>query len=98
MESYLLVIVISDPVQLAKIASRVWKRPVSETDLMTLGEATKDEKVVKAILDVLTKDEIKYGLKGFEFVKRLFVTKELPSVENGPTMKIRRYVRGFFVL
>jgi len=101
MESYLLAIVIPDPIQLAKIASRVWKRPVSETDLVTLDEAAKDEKVVKAILDVLTKDGVKYGLKGFEFVKRIFVTNELFSVENGcltPTMKVRRYVRIFFVL
>ena len=81
MESYLLAIVIPDPVQLAKIASRVWKRPVSETDLVTLGEAAKDEKVVKATLNVLTKYGFKYGLKWFEFVKRIFVTNELFSVE-----------------
>ena len=71
MESYLLAIV-------TKITSRVWKRPVSETNLVTL-----DEKVVKAILDVLTEDGVKHGLKGFEFV-RIFVTlNELFSVENG---------------
>jgi len=52
---------------------------------------TLDEKVVKAILDVLTKD----GLKGFEFVKRIFVANELFTVENGcftPAMKVRRCV------
>jgi len=95
LESYLLAIVIPDPVQLAKIASRIWKKSVSETDLVTLDEAAKDEKVAKAILDVLTKDGVKYGLKGIEFVKRIFVTNELFSVENGcltPTMKVRRYV------
>ena len=100
LQSYLLAIIIPDPVQLAKIASRIWKKPVSETDMAKLDEAVKDEKVVKAILDILTKDGVKYGLKGFEFVKRLFVTNELFSVENGcftPTMKIRRYVRIFFV-
>ena len=93
MQSYLLAIVIPDPVQLAKIASRVWKKPVSETDLATLDEAVKDENVVKAILDILTKDGVKYGLKGYEFVKRIFVTNEMFSVENGcltPTMKVRR--------
>jgi len=51
-ESYFLAIVIPDPFQLAGVASRVWNRPVSETDLVTLDEAAKDEKVVKAILDV----------------------------------------------
>jgi len=45
-ELYRLAIVVPDPVQLAKIVSRVWKRPVSETDLVTL-----DEKVLKAILE-----------------------------------------------
>jgi len=93
LQSYLLAIIIPDPIQLAKIASRIWKKPVSDTDLAMLDEAVKDERVVKAILDVLTKDGVKYGLKGYEFVKRIFVTNELFSVENGcltPTMKVRR--------
>jgi len=93
LQSYLLAIIIPDPVQLAKIASRIWGKPVSETDMAKLDEAVKDEKVVKAILDVLTRDGVKYGLKGYEFVKRIFVTNELFSVENGcltPTMKVRR--------
>jgi len=100
LESYLLAIVIPDPVQLARIASRVWKKPVSETGLAMLDEVAKDEKVVKAILDVLTKDGVKYGLEGFEFVKRMFVTNELFSVENGcfAPMKVRSYVRTLFVL
>jgi len=93
LQSYLLAIIIPDPVQLAKIASRIWGKPVSETDMAKLDEAVKDEKVMKAILDILTKDGVKYGLKGYEFVKRIFVTNELFSVENGcltPTMKVRR--------
>ena len=93
MQPYLLAIIIPDPVQLAKIASRIWRKPVNETDLAMLDEAAKDEKVVKAILDILTKDGVKYRLKGYEFVKRIFVTNELFSVENGcltPTMKVRR--------
>ena len=93
LQSYLLAVIVPDPVQLAKIASRVWKKPVSETDLATLDKAVKDERVVKAILDVLTRDGVRYGLNGYEFVKRIFVTNELFSVENGcltPTMKVRR--------
>ena len=50
---------------------------------MTLDEAAKDEKVVKAILDVLTNDGVKYGPKWFKFAKRVFVTNESFSVENG---------------
>jgi len=93
LQSYLLAIIVPDPVQLAKIASRIWGKPVSETDVAKLDEAVKDEKIVKAILEILTKDGVKYGLKGYEFVKRIFVTNELFSVENGcltPTMKVRR--------
>ena len=93
LQSYLLAIVIPDPVQLAKIASGIWKKPVNENDLAKLDEAVKDEKVIKAILDILTRDGVKHGLKGYEFVKRIFVTNELFSVENQcltPTMKVRR--------
>jgi long-chain acyl-CoA synthetase len=92
-QSYLLAIVIPDPVQLAGIASRLWKKPVRESDLAALDKAVKDEKVVNAILGILTKDGVKHGLKGYEFVKRIFVTNELFSVENEcltPTMKVRR--------
>jgi hypothetical protein len=63
-QSYLLAVVIPDPVVLARLASKVWKKPVSETDLRMLNEAVKDEKVVKAVLDMLTKDGARYGLKG----------------------------------
>ncbi|KAF9645632.1 hypothetical protein BDM02DRAFT_3119875 [Thelephora ganbajun] len=95
MRSHLLAIIVSDPVQPAKMASRVWKKPVSETNLATLGEAAKDEKVMGTILDVLIRDEVKYGngMKGYELVKGTFITNELFLVENGcltPTTKARR--------
>lgn len=93
MQSYLLAIVVPDPVQLAGIASRVWNKPVRDTDLAMLDEAAKDEKVIKAILDILTKDGVRCGLKGYELVRRIFVTNDPFSVENEcltPTMKIRR--------
>lgn len=93
LQSYLVAIVVPDPIQLARVASRVWKQSVSDTNLVRLDEAVKDEKVVKVILDGLTKDGVKYGLKGYELVRRIFVTNELFSVENGcltPTMKVRR--------
>ena len=65
MQSYLLAVVIPDPVVLAKIASEVWKKRVSETDSRALDEAVKDERVANAVLDMLTKDGIRYGLKGY---------------------------------
>ena len=65
MQSYLLAIVVPDPVALAKVVSEVWKKGVSEADSKTLDEAVKDERVVKAVLDMLTKDGVRYGLQGY---------------------------------
>lgn len=65
LQSYLVAIVVPDPVVLAKVASEVWRRRVSETDLRMLDEAVRDENVVRAVLDMLTKDGIRYGLKGY---------------------------------
>jgi len=65
LQSYLVAIVIPDPVILAKITSEVWKKRVSGADLRTLDEAVKDERVVKVVLDMLTKDGVRYGLKGY---------------------------------
>lgn len=93
LQSYLVAIVVPDPVVLAKIASGVWRKVVTEKDWKMLDGAVKDEKVVDAVLGMLTKDGARYGLKGYEFVKRLFLTNELFSVENNcltPTMKVRR--------
>ena len=65
LQPYLLAVVIPDLVVLARLTSDVWKKSVSETDSRTLDEAVKDEKVVKAVLDTLTKDGARYGLKGY---------------------------------
>jgi len=65
MQSYLLAVVIPDPVVLAEIASEVWKRRVNETDSRMLDEAVKDERVVEAVLDILTKDGVRYGFRGY---------------------------------
>ena len=93
LQSYLLAVVIPDPVNLARIASPILGKEVSGTDMAALDEAVKDERVVKAILDVLTKEGTKNTLKGYEHVKRIHVSNELFSMENGtltPTFKIKR--------
>lgn len=64
LQSYLVAIVVPDPVVLAKIASGVRKEVVTEKDWKMLDEAVKDEKVVEAVLGMLTKDGVRYGLKG----------------------------------
>ena len=93
LQSYLLAVVVPDPVNLARIASSILGKEISGTDTAALDEAIKEGRVVKAILDILTKESVKGGLKGYEYVKRIHVTNELFSVENGtltPTFKIKR--------
>lgn len=64
MQPYLLAVVVPDPVVLAKIASGVWNKEVNRLDPRALNEAVKDERVVNAVLDMLTKDGVRYGLRG----------------------------------
>ena len=93
LQSYLLAVVIPDPVNLAMIASSILGREITSADTAALDEAVKDERVVKAILDILTKESAKNALKGYEYVKRIHVSNEPFSMENGtltPTFKIKR--------
>ncbi len=64
LQSYLLGVVVPDPVQLAELASKVWGRQVSEKDLSALQEAARDEKVKAAVLHELTKQAKIAGLQG----------------------------------
>jgi len=93
LQSYLLAVIIPDPVQLAGVASKVFGKKVTAEDLQGLAAACKDERVQDEILATLTKEAKRNGLKGFEMIKRVHLSLEPFSVENGtmtPTMKIRR--------
>ena len=65
LQSYLIAVVVPDPVQFATLVSRVKGKPVSPTDFAVLGEATKDPQVNAAVLAELSKQAKKHGLKGY---------------------------------
>lgn len=64
LQSYLVAVVVPDPIQLAAIASSVWKTTVTPTDQDKLEKATLDAKVTDAILAELDTEAAKNGLKG----------------------------------
>lgn len=93
LQSYLIAVVIPDPVNLARLASPIIGKEIDSTDTAALDEAVRDERVVKAILDILTKESTKSGSKGYEHIRRIHVSNDLFSMEDGtltPTFKIKR--------
>ena len=116
LQSYLIAVVVPDPVQFAALATRVLGRPVAPEDSTALAAAAKDPQVVAAVHAELQKMAHKQQLKGcvfpepcravgrctdcsarcsFEMIRRLHVTMEPLTTENGcltPTLKIRRCV------
>ncbi|KAI0831191.1 acetyl-CoA synthetase-like protein [Trametes gibbosa] len=93
LQSYLIAVVVPDPLQFAALVSSVRGTTVAPTDLKTLGDAAKDPQVSAAVLAVLTKIAKQHGLKGFEQLRRIHLTLEALTTENGcltPTLKIRR--------
>ncbi|KAJ7582619.1 long-chain-fatty-acid-CoA ligase [Mycena floridula] len=93
LQAFLLGVVVPDPVQLATIASGILGKKVAADDLPTLVQACKDDRVNQQILTLLNKEAKRNGLKGFEMIKRIHVTVDPFSVEDGtltPTFKLRR--------
>lgn len=64
LQSYLLGVIVPDPVQLSALIAKVQKRNVSPEDNAALKEAVKDPKIIAAILNMLAKDAHHHGLKG----------------------------------
>ncbi|KAF8350833.1 long-chain-fatty-acid-CoA ligase [Amanita rubescens] len=93
LQSYLVAIVVLDPVQLAILASKVFRKKVAQDNQQELFRAISDQSIQDQILSILSREARRNGLKGFETVKRIHLTLEAFSVENGtltPTMKIKR--------
>ncbi|PCH38260.1 long-chain-fatty-acid-CoA ligase [Wolfiporia cocos MD-104 SS10] len=93
LQSYLLAIVVPDPVPLSALVSRLYGKTVASDDAKALQEAVQDPQVNAAVLAELTKQAQAAQLKGFEMIKRIYVTMEPFTVDNGcltPTFKMRR--------
>lgn len=64
LQSFLVAVLVPDPVQLAAIASSVWKTTVAPTDQEKLEKAIHDASVADALMAELNKEAAKNGLKG----------------------------------
>jgi len=64
LQSYLLAVLIPEPLQLSKLATNVLNRKVDETDTAALEAAAKDPKVNAAVLTLITKEAKRNALKG----------------------------------
>ena len=64
LQSYLVAVVVPDPVQLAALASRVWGTAVSDKDQGALNRAIQDPKINAEVLKMLNKQAKIAGLKG----------------------------------
>lgn len=91
---YLIGISVPEPTTFAPLASKILGRSISAEDAAALSEACQDEKVIAAYLDQYHKIARTNKLKGYEYIKGLYLTMEPFSVENGlltPTFKVKRH-------
>jgi len=64
LQSFLLGVVVPDPLQLAEIVSSVTKTKIAPDDMAKLQEACQDERVNRRIMAELEKEGKRNGLKG----------------------------------
>jgi len=92
LKSYLIGVVVPDPVQFAAFASRVLNRRVDAADTQGLSELCRDTRIVDGLLKELNKSAAN-SLKGFEQLKRIHLSLDPFSVDENtltPTLKLRR--------
>jgi long-chain acyl-CoA synthetase len=92
LKSYLIGVIVPDPVQFAAFTSRVLKRRVEAADLQALKELCRDPRITEDLLMELNGVAAK-SLKGFEQIKRIHLSLDPFSIDDNtltPTLKIRR--------
>ncbi|KAJ2916843.1 hypothetical protein MD484_g3554, partial [Candolleomyces efflorescens] len=93
LQSYLIGVVVPDPVAFSAVATTVTGKKTTPEDTVSLAAAAQDPKVVQHVLEILTKAAQRNGLKGFEMIKRLHLSLAPFTIEENtltPTMKLRR--------
>jgi len=93
LQSYLVAVLVPDPLTLAPLASTILGEKVAPDDTPALEKAIKDPRVVAQVLTILNKEAKKNRLAGFETIKRLHISLHLFSIEDNtltPTLKLRR--------
>ncbi|KAG0207909.1 hypothetical protein BGX28_000993 [Mortierella sp. GBA30] len=93
LESTLVSVVIPEPETFLPFANALAGASVQAGDVEGLSKLCKDPKVRNAVLKELEKAGKAGALRGFEFVKRVYLTTDAFSVDNGmmtPTFKVRR--------
>lgn len=93
LESTLVAVVIPEPETFVPFANSIAGASVAVTDAEGISKLCKDPKVVFAVTKELEKAGKAGAFRGFEFVKRVFLTTDAFSVDNGmmtPTFKVRR--------
>lgn len=65
LQSFLIAVIIPDPVQFSTIVSSVTGNKVAPEDVPALAAACKDERVIRHVESILTKIGKQNGLKGY---------------------------------
>lgn len=68
LQSYIIGVLVPDPLQFAQVASNALGTTVSATDVEALKEAAKHPKVNQAVLKIITQEAKKNSLKGYVFI------------------------------
>lgn len=94
LQDYLIGISVPEPMTFAPFAAKITGRPITPENTAAMAEACKDPRVVSAYLGQYTNIARQNKLKGYEYIKGLYLTMDAFSVENGlltPTFKVKRH-------
>ncbi|KAG0359710.1 Long chain acyl-CoA synthetase 7 peroxisomal, partial [Gamsiella multidivaricata] len=93
LESTLVAVMVPEPETFLPFANTLVGASVTAGDLEGIDKLCRDPKVILAVNKELEKAGKAGALRGFEFVKRVYLTTDAFSVDNGmmtPTFKVRR--------